>query len=358
MDCVFILTAVVASAVALLVLYAVVSLVIILVYRSDVPTALTPLLSTTGTKKSPFDDGSVVWITGAGSGLGERIAYILAQTSDNVKIILSSRKEEHLEKVAEECRRIHKKRLENSFQKTVSSDELHVFQVKVLPLDLSNLESIPDKVKQAKELFGSSQTKIDVLINAAGVTTRTYCSDSSFELDHYVAKVNYLGPVCLIKQLFPNLPGTIIQLGSIASKLGAPVRSAYSGSKFALHGWLEALGVESVLQGRDIYILNCVLGSIDTGLGSRALINVQSGKIETLQQEDDNIADGLDPEVVAERILAVARQKKRYETWMAIPKELFILYFATYMRHTAFLVLTKTLARQYAVTEDDKKKEG
>lgn len=327
---------VVVVAVALLYLYGTVSLIIILTFNCDVATALTPSLRKD--KSSPvFKDGAKVWITGAGSGLGERIAYKLAETSKTVKLILSSRKAEHLEKVAAECRRLN-------------SD----IEVEILPLDLSDLKSIPDKVQQALKLFGGG--KVDVLINGAGVTTRSFSSKSSFELDHYVAKVNYLGPVCLIKNLFPDLPGTIIQLGSIASKMGAPVRSAYSASKFALHGWLEAVCVESVVQGRDLYGLNCILGSIDTGLGARALTDVKDGKVVTMEQEDTNLSAGLDPDYVVERILAVAKQKKRYETWIAKPKELLpILYFVTYFRHTAFLVLSKTIGIKYAVTKKKEK---
>lgn len=53
---------------------------------------------------------------------------------------------------------------------------------------------------------------------------------------------------------------------------------------------------------------------------------------------------------VAERILAVARQKSSNEMWMAKPLELLpILYFATYFRPTAFWILSKTLAKKYAV---------
>jgi short-subunit dehydrogenase len=313
---------------------------LILYFNTDVMTALTPSLPT-----ESFRD-AIVWITGAGSGLGEKLALTLSERSSVKMIILSSRNKEQLERVAAACRRT----------KTTNS----ALEIKILPLDLSDLESIPEKVKAARKLIDGDD-QIDVLINAAGVSTRTFASDSSFDLDHYVAKVNYLGPACLIKSLFPTPPGTIIQLGSIAGKLGAPVRTAYSGSKAALHGWLEALYVESVLQGRQVYVLNCILGSVNTGLGDRALVDIQrNGNFVTFQQQDPNLtAAALPPDWVAERILAVAHAKKAFETWIALStKELLpVLYFVTYFRHTAFLVLPKAVGRKYAVTRGTKKED-
>ena len=82
------------------------------------------------------------------------------------------------------------------------------------------------------------------------------------------------------------------------------------------------------------------------------MVNVtDEGNIVTRSISDENLQQGLDPDYVVERILAVAKQKKLYETWIAGPKELFpILYFVTYLRHTAFLVLSKTIGLKYAVT--------
>ena len=46
--------------------------------------------------------GKVVWITGASSGIGEQLAYCLA--SRGVKLVLSARRTEELERVLEKCK--------------------------------------------------------------------------------------------------------------------------------------------------------------------------------------------------------------------------------------------------------------
>ena len=86
----------------------------------------------------------VVWITGASSGIGEALAYKFSKEKYNV--IISSRNEIALEKVKEQC---------------IFSEN-----IKILPLDLEDLDSLNNKANEAWELFG----KIDILINNGGIS--------------------------------------------------------------------------------------------------------------------------------------------------------------------------------------------
>jgi short-subunit dehydrogenase len=59
--------------------------------------------------------------------------------------------------------------------------------------------------------------------------------------------INFFGAVYCTKFALPSITerkGTIVGISSIAGYRGLPGRSAYSASKFALQGWLEALRIE------------------------------------------------------------------------------------------------------------------
>ena len=56
-----------------------------------------------GKKPSKALSGKVVWITGASSGIGEELAYQLAKCG--AKLVLSARRKDELERVAEKCKR-------------------------------------------------------------------------------------------------------------------------------------------------------------------------------------------------------------------------------------------------------------
>lgn len=65
----------------------------------------------------------------------------------------------------------------------------------VLPLDLSDLNSIPDKIKQVLEIFDH----IDILINNGGISVRSNIVSSPVDIDIKVMLVNYFGSVAITK---------------------------------------------------------------------------------------------------------------------------------------------------------------
>src|SRR6478609_2999351 len=89
--------------------------------------------------------------------------------------------------------------------------------------------------------------KIDILINNAGVSMRALVKDLDVDVIRKVMDVNFFGAVYCTKHAMPSIienQGTIVGVSSIAGYRGLPGRSAYSASKFALQGWLEALRIE------------------------------------------------------------------------------------------------------------------
>ena len=69
------------------------------------------------------------------------------------------------------------------------------FHPEILPLDLNELDDIPDFVEKAMALHGH----IDVVINNAGISYRGLINDTSISVDNNLMTVNYFGAVAITK---------------------------------------------------------------------------------------------------------------------------------------------------------------
>lgn len=156
--------------------------------------------------------GKSVWITGAGSGIGEAIAKSLAAAG--AQVALSARREETLQQVADDI---------------ASSGG----KVEIHPLDISD----SDKVFEAAENIKSSMGKIDVLINCAGVNTpKRHWQDLDIKDWHRIVAVNLNGVANTVCAALPTMrdqqDGLIINVASWAAKHEFPVAGpAYIASK-------------------------------------------------------------------------------------------------------------------------------
>lgn len=74
----------------------------------------------------------------------------------------------------------------------------------IMQLDVSYLNSLPEKVAQIEKIFGH----IDILINNAGISVRSNVVSMAVDLDVQVMLVNYFGTVAMTKgeQKFPTPP--------------------------------------------------------------------------------------------------------------------------------------------------------
>ena len=165
----------------------------------------------------------VIWVTGASSGIGEALAKVLAEK--DVKLILSARNEEALGKV--------KDSLPGGIRENT----------RILPLDLSQPDTLNEKAGEALGLFG----KIDVLIHSGGISQRAMALDTQIEVDRRLMEVNYFAAVILTKAVLPSMIkngyGYIVSISSLVGKIGSPLRSGYAASKHALHGFFETFRI-------------------------------------------------------------------------------------------------------------------
>ena len=116
--------------------------------------------------------------------------------------------------------------------------------VKLYPLDVTNIDSITQVFKKVKEEFET----IDVVVNNAG-----YGVDGAFEAmsDEVIEKqfnTNVFGLMRVTREAInimrPSGGGTIIQISSMGGKITFPLYSIYHATKFAVEGFTESLHYE------------------------------------------------------------------------------------------------------------------
>jgi len=116
--------------------------------------------------------------------------------------------------------------------------------VEVLELDVDNSESI----KSAISKIFQNKKRIDVLVNNAGYGIFGAVEDVT--IDEYKAQfeTNLFGIIRLIQEVAPIMrkqsDGFIVNISSVAGRIGFPGTPAYISSKFALEGLSESLRYE------------------------------------------------------------------------------------------------------------------
>lgn len=146
-----------------------------------------------------------------------------------------------------------------------------VAEVRLL-LDYQN----PDSVTTLTDyLIGS--TKLDGIVNAAGVVAFGPAAELSQKTIAALTNINFAGPMQLLAQLHPMLAASaaagnepvVLNITGVVSEQPLPNLAAYSASKTAIGGFLEALKREWRRDG--IRVLSANPGHTETGLASRAI---------------------------------------------------------------------------------------
>lgn len=172
-------------------------------------------------------EDSVVIVTGASSGIGRELCKLLV--ARGAFVIASARREERLESLATECQSLSgmKHRLQ-----TVAGDITdHATRARLIEL--------------ASDMGGG---KLDLLVNNAGVGALGPFASATPERLRRIMEVNFFAPVELARLAFPLLcRGRAPVMCNVSSVLGhraVPDKSEYCASKFALHGWSDAVRAE------------------------------------------------------------------------------------------------------------------
>jgi dehydrogenase/reductase SDR family member 7B len=231
-----------------------------------------------------YFNGKVVWITGASSGIGEALVYAFVKRGANV--IASSNQPEELQRVKNNC-------LDKSENVTC------------VPFDLSDMSDIKiivdDQMKRSE--------RIDYLLNIGGISQRATIEETPLWLDRKIMEINYFGTIALTKAILPYMikqkSGHILATSSISGRFGFPLRSAYSASKQALHGFFETLHIEN--QKNNVKATVIIPGRVRTKISMHALTpdGKEHGKM------DEGLDKGITPEKAAETIIRGMIRNKR-----------------------------------------------
>src|SRR5215211_6268808 len=122
-------------------------------------------------------------------------------------------------------------------------------QKEKLPLEVLKLDVTNDKsVKEAMEKIANEQETIDVLVNNAGYALVGALEELSIEEIKEQFETNVFGVIRVTKKILPIMRkqrhGTIVNISSVAGRIGFPLTSAYVSSKFALEGLSESIAYE------------------------------------------------------------------------------------------------------------------
>lgn len=173
--------------------------------------------------------------------------------------------------------------------------------------------SLPD-VKRLKEEVIAWASGMDVLVNCVGQSDRGRASELDAEHVQRLIEVNVSTAVNCVSVLLPLLResrGSVINIGSLASKLAARYLGGYPLAKHALAGWTQQLRLECEDDG--IHVGLVCPGPIrrDDG-GMRYADQVAKGDLPDAAAQPGGGAKlkGLDPDVVAASVLRCIDQRR------------------------------------------------
>jgi len=217
-------------------------------------------------------EGKTAVVTGSTHGIGKAIARALAH--EGAKVVISSRGEENVRRVAA---------------------EMSELGVRGIPCDVRSYDQVESLMRFAAEGTGG----IDVLVNNAGIGIFGHIAEVTLQQWSQVIDTNLTGVFYCCRAALPYLRrrggGSIINISSLAGKNPFKGGTVYNASKFGLEGFSEALMLD--LRYENIKVSTIMPGSVATEFSGR--------------EESAGESWRLSPHDVAQVVLDLLAQEKR-----------------------------------------------
>ncbi len=179
--------------------------------------------------------GSRAIVTGASSGIGRQVAWELSR--HGVQLLITARRADRLNELAKQIQ-----------------DSGGV-------CDYLAGDIVQDTVRRGLVDFAQCKWQgLDIVVNAAGVGAMGAFSDSAPGRLRAIFDVNFFAPAELIRMSIPLLKAgreaVIVNISSVLGHRAVPLKSEYCASKFALHGFSDAIRAELASHRIDVLLVS------------------------------------------------------------------------------------------------------
>ena len=238
-------------------------------------------------------NNKVAAITGAGSGIGQQLALLLAQRGCH--LALSDVNEQGL-------------------AQTLALLQDTPERISTQKLDEADREAMKQWAADTVTTHGA----VNMIFNNAGVALSSTVEGTSYEELEWIVNINFWGVVYGTKEFLPLIKATgdghVINISSLFGLTAQPTQSSYNATNFAVRGFTESLRQELDMQNCGVSALCVHPGGIRTNIANAAKMN---DSIRSLGMHPERSAKSFNkllrcpPEEAARQILEAVQKDKR-----------------------------------------------
>ncbi len=189
-------------------------------------------------------EGAIVVLTGVSSGIGRELCRLLVQRG--AIVVANARRQDRLSELQQSLAN------QQASRPTAALGQLHT-----VAGDITDPTVRAAVIAMAEQL---GEGRLDLLVNNAGIGALGPFEQASESRLRRVMEVNFFAPVELTRAALPLLHQgrmpVLCNIGSVLGHRAVPNKSEYCASKFAMHGWSDALRAELRPSGIQVTLIS------------------------------------------------------------------------------------------------------